>query len=185
MYSCGPLHIDKQRQDDQLEPTSSSSVPILDVALRTCREQWTIGRGGEKGSGISVLIAQHDDDNDGNSNETVDSAEKYTSHQLIATSACVAETLNPIDCSVRPRISVDSFYRLFRSINHKGRERGLFWEHKYGSRKDDDRWYSNRIGSFNQRVINRRIAFTVSQSFYSRGGSVKERAYWKQKIFLK
>ena len=26
--------------------------------LRTCRKRWTIGRGGEKGSGISVLIAR-------------------------------------------------------------------------------------------------------------------------------
>ena len=37
--------------------TYSSSVPIRDVALRTCREQWTIGRGGERRSGICVLIA--------------------------------------------------------------------------------------------------------------------------------
>ena len=64
MYSCGPLHIDEQRQDDQLETTHSSSVPIQDVALKTCRKQWAIGRGGERGSWISVLIAQHDDDDD-------------------------------------------------------------------------------------------------------------------------
>ena len=63
MYSCGPLHMDDQRQDDQLEPTNSSSVPIWDVALRTCRKQWTIiGMGAERGSWISVLIARHDDD---------------------------------------------------------------------------------------------------------------------------
>ena len=49
--------MDVQRQDDQLEHTYSSSVPIRDVALRTCRKQWTIGRDGEKESGISVLIA--------------------------------------------------------------------------------------------------------------------------------
>ena len=59
MYSCGPLHMDKQRQ---FEPTYSSSVPIRDVALRTWRKQWMIGRGGERGSGISVLIARHDND---------------------------------------------------------------------------------------------------------------------------
>ena len=64
MYPCEPLHMDVQRQDNQLEPTYSSSVPIGDVALRTCRKQKTIGRGGERGSGISVLIAQHDDDYD-------------------------------------------------------------------------------------------------------------------------
>ena len=62
MYSCGPLHMDEQRQDDQLEPTYSSSVPLRDVVLKTCRKQWTIGAG-ERGSGISVLIARHDDDN--------------------------------------------------------------------------------------------------------------------------
>ena len=56
--------MDKQRQDDQLEPIYSGSVPILDVDLRTCRKQWTIGRGGERGSGISVLIARHQNDDD-------------------------------------------------------------------------------------------------------------------------
>ena len=64
MYSCGPLHRDEKRQDVQLETTYSSSVPMWVVALRTCRKQWTIERGGERGSGISVLIAQHDDDGD-------------------------------------------------------------------------------------------------------------------------
>ena len=54
--------MDVQRQDDELEPTYSSSVPIRDVALRTYRKQWMIGRGGERGSGISVLIVRHDDD---------------------------------------------------------------------------------------------------------------------------
>ena len=50
--------------DDQLEPTYSSSVPIRDVALKTSRKQWTIGRGGKRGSGISVLMGQHNDDDD-------------------------------------------------------------------------------------------------------------------------
>ena len=62
MYSYGPLHMDEQRKDDQLEPTYSSSVLIRDVAQRTCRKQWTIGRGGKRGSGISVLIVRHDND---------------------------------------------------------------------------------------------------------------------------
>ena len=34
-YICGPLHMDEQRQDDQLEPTYNSSVLIQDVALKT------------------------------------------------------------------------------------------------------------------------------------------------------
>ena len=56
--------MDEQRQVVQLEPTYSSAVPIQDVALRTYQKQWTIGRGGERGSGRSVLIARHDDDDD-------------------------------------------------------------------------------------------------------------------------
>ena len=35
---------------------------IWDVALKTCQRRWTIGRRGERGSGISVLAARHDDD---------------------------------------------------------------------------------------------------------------------------
>ena len=54
--------MDDQRQDDQLEPTYSSLVPIRDVALKTCRKQLTIGRGGERESEISALIARHDDE---------------------------------------------------------------------------------------------------------------------------
>ena len=56
MYSCGPLHMDGQKQSDQLEPTYNSSLSIQDVALKTCRKQWTIEKGGWKGSGIFVLL---------------------------------------------------------------------------------------------------------------------------------
>ena len=42
--------------------TYSSYVRIRDVALKTCLGWWTIGRSGERGSGISVLVARHDDD---------------------------------------------------------------------------------------------------------------------------
>ena len=49
-----------QKQDDQLEHTYSSSVRIRDAALKTCQRRLTIGRSGERGSGISVLAAQHD-----------------------------------------------------------------------------------------------------------------------------
>ena len=64
MYSCGPFHMDEQRQHDQPEPKYNNSVSIRDVALMIYRKQWTIGRGGERGSGISVLIVQYDDDDD-------------------------------------------------------------------------------------------------------------------------
>ena len=62
MYSYGPPHMTEQKQDDQLEHTYSSYVRIRDVALKTRQKRWTIGRGGERGSGISVLVARHDDD---------------------------------------------------------------------------------------------------------------------------
>ena len=62
MYSYGPPHMAKQKQDDQLEHTYSSYVRIRDVALKTCQRRWTIGRSGERGSGISVPAARHDDD---------------------------------------------------------------------------------------------------------------------------
>ena len=34
--------MDEQRQDDQLEPTYSSSVPIQDLTMKTSRKRWTI-----------------------------------------------------------------------------------------------------------------------------------------------
>ena len=64
MYSYGPPHMAEQKQDDQLEHTYSSYVKLRDVALRTCQRRWTIGKSGKRGSGISVLAAQHDDDDD-------------------------------------------------------------------------------------------------------------------------
>ena len=64
MYSYGPPHMADQKQDDQHEHTFSSYVRIRDVALKTNQRRWTIGRIGERGSGISVLVAQHDDDDD-------------------------------------------------------------------------------------------------------------------------
>ena len=65
MSSNGPPHEVEQKQDDQLEHTYSSYVRIRDVALKTCQRRWTIGKSGERGSGISVLAARHDDDHDG------------------------------------------------------------------------------------------------------------------------
>ena len=50
------------KQADQLEHTFSSYVRIRDVALKTCQGRWMIGKSGERGSGISVLAARHDDD---------------------------------------------------------------------------------------------------------------------------
>ena len=53
-----------QKQDDQLERTFSSYVRIQVVVLKTYLGRWTIGRSGERGSGISMLPAPYDDDDD-------------------------------------------------------------------------------------------------------------------------
>ena len=57
-------HMAGQKQDDQLEHAYSSYVRIRDVALKTNQRRWTIGRSGERGSGISVLAARYDDHDD-------------------------------------------------------------------------------------------------------------------------
>ena len=62
MYSYGPPHMTGQKQDNQHEHTFSSYVRIWNVALKTCQRWWTIGKSGESRSGISVLVARHDDD---------------------------------------------------------------------------------------------------------------------------
>ena len=71
MYSYGPPHVAVQKQDDQHEHTFSSYVRIRDVVLKTCLGRWTIGRSGERGSGISVLPARHDDDDDDSLHENM------------------------------------------------------------------------------------------------------------------
>ena len=62
MYSYGSPHMAAQKQDDQLKRAFSSYVRIQDVVLKTYLRRWTIGRSGERGSGISVLPARYDDD---------------------------------------------------------------------------------------------------------------------------
>ena len=56
--------MDEQRQDDQLEPTNSSSMRIQDVALEIYRKRWTIEAGGGRGPGRAMLMVRHDDDDD-------------------------------------------------------------------------------------------------------------------------
>ena len=62
MYSCGPPHMANQKQDGQLEHTYSSYVMIRDVTRKTRQRWWMTERRGERGSGISVLAARHDDE---------------------------------------------------------------------------------------------------------------------------
>ena len=56
--------MDELRWDDQLEPTYNSSVLIEDVALKTDWKRWMIEKGGVRGSGRTVLVAWHNDDDD-------------------------------------------------------------------------------------------------------------------------
>ena len=49
-YSCGPLHIDEQMQDNQQEPTYNSSMPM------------NVREVGRRGSARSAQVAQHHDD---------------------------------------------------------------------------------------------------------------------------
>ena len=51
-----------KKQDDQLEHTLGNYVRIRDVVLKTYQRRLTMGRNGERGSGISVPAARYDDD---------------------------------------------------------------------------------------------------------------------------
>ncbi len=62
MYPYGPTHMAVQKQNDQHEHTFSSNVRIRAVVLKTYLGRGTIGKSGERGSGISVLPTRHDDD---------------------------------------------------------------------------------------------------------------------------
>ena len=90
MYSYGPPHMAEQKQDDQHEHTFSSYVRIRDVVLKTCLGRWTIGRSGERGLGISMLPARHDDDD--LLNEVVQSDKYYKSRAVGVTSNCGLST---------------------------------------------------------------------------------------------
>ena len=64
MYSYEPAHMAVQKQDNHHEYTFSNYVRIRDVVQKTCLRRWTMEKSGERGSGISVLPARHDDDDD-------------------------------------------------------------------------------------------------------------------------
>ena len=53
----------RAKADNQQEPIYNSCVPIQDIALKTYRKQWTIERGGKRGS-YHVLAVWYDDDDD-------------------------------------------------------------------------------------------------------------------------
>ena len=63
-FHFGLPHMAEQKQDDKHKHTFSSYVRIRDVVQKICQRRWTIGKSGERGSGISVLPARNDDDDD-------------------------------------------------------------------------------------------------------------------------
>ena len=77
------LLLTEQKQDNQLKHTYSSYVRIWDVALETCQRQWMIGISGERGSGISLLAARHDDDDIYIYTHTAFSINMYTSNEIL------------------------------------------------------------------------------------------------------
>ena len=82
MYSYGSPHTAAQKQDDQHERTFSSYVRIQVVVLKTYLGRWTIGRSGERGSGISVLPARYDDDDETYLGSSVSSTENDINTRL-------------------------------------------------------------------------------------------------------
>ena len=55
-----------------------SYVRIQGVSLKTCRRRWTIGRSGERRSGISVPLPRHDDDDE---TLSIDQIKIYLTHR--------------------------------------------------------------------------------------------------------
>ena len=118
MYSYGPPHMVKQKQDYQLEHTYSSYVKILDVALKTCQKQWMIGRSGEKGSGISVLAARHDDDDDYQVHPYFYSCVQYVRLVLLKGFVkCCFEGAASRICSVQPIAFLCGLHLFFLSVS--------------------------------------------------------------------
>ena len=89
MYSYGSFHMDEQRQDDQLEPTHNSSVPIQDVTLKTYLKRLTIETGRWRVSGIFLPMARHDDDDD-------DASSQLTNLPAIPQHVLTIMTLDPL-----------------------------------------------------------------------------------------
>ena len=56
-----PFSMAVQKQGGQLEPTYSSFARLRGGARGTHRKRWTIERIGERGPGISVLMARQEE----------------------------------------------------------------------------------------------------------------------------
>ena len=97
IYIYGPPHMAEKKQDNQLEPTYSSSVRIRDVALMTNQKWWTIGKSGERRSGISMLAAWHNGDDGDVSEVRYTTAIKSAGCQSQIKASSSLATLNSCD----------------------------------------------------------------------------------------
>ena len=102
MYSYGSPHTATQKQDDQHERTFSSYVRIQVVVLKTYLGRWTIGRSGERGSGISVLPARYDDDDDDES-----PLDSFNSFQIL----CIVLRFTPKNSEIFVWMPFPNFWR--------------------------------------------------------------------------
>ena len=64
MYNNNILDFQESTTILPIENSYNSSVPFQDIALKTYRKWWTKEKGGGKGSGMSLLNAWHDGDDD-------------------------------------------------------------------------------------------------------------------------
>ena len=108
----------EQMQDVQLEHTYSSYVKNRDLALRTCQRRWTIGRSGERGSGISVWAARHDDENV--SVLYIIHTDRGTTHKSVYTalSAEIVEYTNFISAEGNPSPNECPLAQLAGAVEH-------------------------------------------------------------------
>ena len=115
MYSYGPPHMAVQKQDDQHEHTFSSYVRIRDVVQKTCPRRWTIGKSGERGSGISVLPARHDDDDDNfpNGIRAKENLREWIGFELVYYDFAVQDVSHDVTGTHRPSFHFSSFIIFF------------------------------------------------------------------------
>ena len=93
---------------------------IRDVALRTCQKRWTIGRSGERGSGISMLAEWHDDDDD-LLFQTIYIL--YRVFLLVNTNRTICYIVKYIPTQQWRKMSADFFREIYLSLYCKGSKR--------------------------------------------------------------
>ena len=153
------LHIAGQKQDDHLVLTFSSDVRIRDVALKTYKRRWTIRRSGKRGSGISVLVAWHDDD-DMCFNQTGDiSTLNGSSLKLVDRSTYQGNSVSSTETDIDTRLTkVWTASNSYRSYGNQT------WPTKWNpvSFKQRSCWYCYRDALHGRRLNGWRKRFTAT-----------------------